>query len=131
MSSEESVMQYILNKVNSLLNNKQQISILQIICQWDQNAINISSIILIQFMFIRNVNQVVFLLSCAYFNFYIFQSIEIEDKLLKLALQNILAGQKVRNLYRFYFKDHVFIQEMTNKCQLYSQGFEIKKQIYS
>ncbi|CAD8098822.1 unnamed protein product [Paramecium primaurelia] len=144
--SEGSVMQSIRNKVNSLLNNKQQISILQELQQANLdnefkemtdntlmglNAIYFSSVILTQFMFTRKVSKVVFLLSCAYFNFYIIQPIEIEYKLRKLALQNTLAGQEVRNLYRFYFKDHEFTKEMTEKCKLQTQADEIKKQIYS
>ncbi|CAK56915.1 unnamed protein product (macronuclear) [Paramecium tetraurelia] len=144
--SEGSVMQSIRNKVNSLLNNKQQISILQELQQANLdnefkemtdntlmglNAIYFSSVVLTQFMFTRKVSKVVFLLSCAYFNFYLIQPIEIEYKLRKLALQNTLAGQEVRNLYRFYFQDHEFIKEMTEKCKLYTQADEIKKQIYS
>lgn len=43
-------------------------------------------------MFKRKVTKVVFLLSCAYMNFYIVQPLEMEYKLRKLATQNTLAG---------------------------------------
>lgn len=128
--------------MNQLFNNKQQISIIEELQQANLdselknmsdstlmglNAVYFSSVVLTQFMFKRKVTKVVFLLSCAYLNFYIVQPLEMEYKLRKLATQNSLAGQEVRNLYRFYFKEHDFVKQYEIKCKLYNEKEEIKK----
>ncbi|KAM3139270.1 hypothetical protein pb186bvf_008680 [Paramecium bursaria] len=142
---DESFYKRVAKKVQSLINNKSQLKIIEQLSYANleseindkndkhvqtMNVIFFSSSILTSFLFRKYIWRVGFLLSTAYANFSILQPIQMEYRLRKLAKENTITGQEIRNLYRFYFKDSSFVREMDQQCSQFLLAQEIKKDIY-